>query len=121
MELHHRSQWGFRETNRVAIYECIEFEASVHWAVIDGNFMPFFHLEVFEPWTPRMFRHAKRTFDRWISDWKQFPMFTMADEDSEVLDRLREHFGFTFFKEIPCSDGKNRRLFVHYGPSNAHK
>lgn len=117
MELNFQPELGFAVTPRVLIYERPEMEASVQWfAVGPGQYMPFFHFDLHERWSVWLFRHAKKKFDSWIADWKSFPIFTHAEEDSEVLDRLREHFGFTYFGEIPCTDGKNRRLYVHYGP-----
>lgn len=116
MEVFDRPEWGFRETPRVTLYESPEMEASVHWVVMDGRYMPFFHLEVFEPWSMWLFRTSKKRFAEWLAKWKQFPLFTYSDEDSEVLDRLRVHFGFEYLRDVPCSDGKIRRLFVHYGP-----
>lgn len=121
MELHERPGWGFRETNRVLIYERPDSGAWVHWVYLDGKFMPFFHFEVYEPWSLWLFRNLKKKFANWSSDWGQWPLFTMADEDSDALDRLREHFGFQYLKEIPCSDGKVRRLYVHYGHKKVSK
>lgn len=100
------------DINRATIWKDETFWAEYNVLKINGEPCTFLHLQIFEPWSVPMFRNVMR-------HWKEFrknvtcPLFTMADEDSDTLNRLREHFGFKHFADIPCSDGTTRRLYLH--------
>lgn len=111
-------EWSFNEvlgcfeTKRVLIHDGTDYLASYHvMDVGNGKRMPFFHLQVW-------FLNHNVLRDM-LKEWKAFRtrtpdrIFTMADVDTPALDRLRLKFGFKFLAEIPCTDGKVRRLFVH--------
>jgi len=106
----------YEESERTILWDQPEYTASIHEAKLSEEVtMTFFHLDVFY----LDHKILKEMRQRWKEFREVFPvvLFTMGDNDTKALNRLREMFGFQYLKDIPCSDGKSRRLYVHYGPT----
>jgi len=78
--------------------------------------MVFFHLDVYYM-SASVLKDLKK---RWKSFREAVPitLFVMLTAENEANRRLVEMFGFKFLSVIPCTDGKERNLFVHFGPTN---
>lgn len=106
----------YEQTDRVPVWSEPEYDASAHaYYLPDGKEMIFFHLDVF------YMSHGviKNMKERWAAFRAACPMmlFCMLTEECSANRRLIEMFGFEFLKEMPCTDGKTRNLFVNYGPA----
>lgn len=111
---------GCRETDRVLIHDGTEWIASAHWVDLgDGVPRVFFHLEVFYL-SASILREMQARWKQWRAQEPGL-IFTMADRDTPVLDRLRKKFGFEVLRHkngapwrVHGSDKRSRKLFVHY-------
>lgn len=45
------------------------------------------------------------------------PLFTMVTDEKPANKRLVEMVGFRYFKDMPCTDGKTRNLYVNFAPT----
>ena len=108
------NQW--HQTDRIQVWSEVEYDAFVDAYILpDGQEMIFFHLETF-----RMSKDVLKSMKR---AWEVFrtantmPLFVMQDVETPAHRRLVEMFGFQYLREVPCTDGLTRNLFVHYGPT----
>lgn len=100
-------------TPRITLWEDPDFYASMDARDMgDGALMWFFHLDVHRM-TPGV---LKRMLRAWTSIRRDNPglLFTMAIQDSDALDRLRLMFGYQYLRDVPCTDGNVRKLYVHW-------
>lgn len=101
------------ETRRHVVADGVEWTAEVHFEKIDDDkVICWFHLHVWRMSTSNL-KAMLRAWSDYRSILPQI-IYTMADEDTEALDRLRERFGFRFIGTVPCSDGVERRAYVHF-------
>lgn len=100
---------------RVVVLDEPEYTASYHVTDLDcGRSMTFVHLDVY------YMSHSilKQLKAQWVL-WRQscpVVLYAMADEDTETWVKFVSKFGFQYLADIPCTDGKTRRLFVNFGP-----
>ena len=78
---------------------------------MDGGWLNIMHLD-FRIWSPRAFKKLLR-------HWKAFrqkepePLFVIHNgEDDDKWRRFVERLGFTYFMNVDCPDGINRRCYV---------
>lgn len=109
--------FGYENSPRTIVWdEDPEWTASIHTAhVAEGIEMTFFHLDVYYM-SPSVLKSMLRAWREYRHTLPQ-RLFTMGDQDTDALDRLRERFGFRYLNDIPCTDGRIRRLYVHFGPT----
>lgn len=108
----------YEETDRVIVYDGTEYITSCHAVYLPtGEEMIFFHLDVFYM-SPEVLRDM-------IDNWKRFrrdvpcTLFCMLTDENKASRRLIEkYFGFVPLKVIPCTDGKDRTIFVNHGPAD---
>ena len=79
----------------------------------DGQTLNFFHCEVF------YFNHS--ILRRMIKQWRIFrthvpqALFVMGEVDDDKWASFIQHFGFRYLSTAPCTDGKERRIFISGG------
>jgi hypothetical protein len=98
------------------IERCPEYSVRMHWASFDEeNYeMPFVHLEVYH-FSPSI---LKTMLKRWEQIRKTLPsvVFCMPNDPSDpVFDRFVARFGWKHHADIPCTDDRVRKLFIHLG------
>jgi hypothetical protein len=107
----------YEETDRIIVYDGTEYIASCHAVYLPtGEEMTFFHLDVYYM-NPEVLRDM-------VKMWKKFRaecpvrLFCMLDDENKASRRLIEkYFGFEPLRVIPCTDGKERTIFVNHGPA----
>jgi hypothetical protein len=100
---------------RFVVWDEPEYTAEMHIEDLDGELMHFFHLDVFY-FSPRILRQMVK---QWIVFREHVPvvLFCMGDEDDDKWKRFISHFGFQYLRDVPCTDGKTRRIFINLGPT----
>jgi hypothetical protein len=99
---------------REVIVDTTDYIGSIHQEEFeDGTKMVFVHMDIFY-WAPSVLKHMIKTWPIFREGLKDIPLFCMADDDNEKWERYISRFGFQYLSDIPCSDGKIRRLFVNY-------
>lgn len=107
----------FEETERFTVFDGTEYIAQCHAVYLPtGEEMIFFHLDVY-------YMSAQVLKDM-QEQWKRFRrdvpvrLFCMQTEETPASRRLIEkYFGFVPLMVIPCTDGKERTIFVNNGPA----
>lgn len=101
--------------DRVQIWSEPEYDADMHVEDLgEGRLMHFLHLDVYY--------FSSSILRQMLKQWRMFrsnvtgPLFCMGDVDDDKFARFIAHFSFQYLREIPCTDGQMRRLFVNYGP-----
>lgn len=100
-------------SERTILIDEPEYIASYHTTDLgDGKVMTFFHLDIFY-FSAQVLKKMQK---HWKLIRKAFPcvFYTMADDESEAWRKLVRKFGFRFLSTTPCSDGKERSIFVHF-------
>jgi hypothetical protein len=106
----------YEETERVLVWSEVEYDASVHALKLpDGEEMLFFHLDVFYM-SPSVMKSMLKAWDIFRTA-NPYPLFTMQTDETPASRRLVEKFGFEWLRELPCTDGKTRNIFVHFAPT----
>lgn len=109
------SDLGYEVSPRVVVLDEPEYTASYHVTDLgDNRLMTFVHLDVYY-----MDKEVLRRLDAQWKVWREhvpIVLYAMSDDDTSVWSKFIARFGFEFLKDIPCTDGKTRRLFVNYGP-----
>ncbi|MBB4039098.1 hypothetical protein GGR34_000733 [Microvirga flocculans] len=108
---------AFEETERLTVFDGTEYIASCHAVYLPtGEEMIFFHLDVFYM--------SHNVLQDMLKNWKRFRedvpvrLFCMLTDENKASRRLIEkYFGFVPIKVIPCTDGKDRTIFVNNGPA----
>jgi len=93
-----------------------EYSIRTHTADFeDGTpLMTFVHLEVYH-FSPSI---LKTMLKRWEQIRKTLPsvVFCMPNDPSDpVFDRFVARFGWKHHADIPCTDDRVRKLFIHLG------
>jgi len=81
-----------------------------------GAFMPFVHLDVYY-WAPSTLRKLialHKTLRPTLSNI----LYCHGTVDDEKFDRFVTRFGWQVLSSAPCTDGKTRRIYVHYKNTN---
>jgi hypothetical protein len=108
---------GYIESERVIVLDEPEYTASYHTADLgDGRVMTFAHLEVFY-YSPSILKKLKREWDL-FRKYEPCVMFALSDTDDEKWVRFISMFGFQYLRDVGCTDGRTRRLFVNFGPTH---
>jgi hypothetical protein len=88
-----------------------EYLARLKVYEIEGAKLPFLHLE-FKKWTPSSFKkllHSWKHFRKFIKG----PLFAIHNgADDDKWRKFVERLGFTYFRNVDCPDGINRRCFI---------
>jgi hypothetical protein len=93
------------------VEDCTEYTATIEVFEIDEAKLPFLHLE-FKVWSPSSY---KKLLDHWLvlRDCIKGPLFALSnDKDDEKWAKFVSRLGFTYFKNVDCPDGINRRCFI---------
>jgi hypothetical protein len=120
-ELVRETEGALLDHPREVLADCEDYLVEWHWSEVVGQCrVPFMHLSVASPTSPRVMRELKELWGR--LQWDLPPiMFAAATVDDDRITRLARWFGFQYLSTAPCSDGKERRIFVHYRPTNKEK
>ncbi len=103
------------ETPREVVLDEPEYTASYHTVDLgEGRVMTFVHLDVFYM-SHSILRQLKSQWKLWRQACPII-LYAMADEDTVTWSKFISHFGFQYLRDVPCTDGKTRRLFVNFGP-----
>jgi len=107
-------------SDRKIIWDQPEYTASTHVADLgEGQLMTFFHVDVYFL--------SKEILQDMLQRWQVFRktvpivLFAMGEVDDEKFHRFVSLVGFQKLKEIPCTDGKTRRLYVSWPPQEAQE
>lgn len=103
-------------SNRIIVWDEPEYIASMHEEDLgEGRKMTLFHLDVFY-FSAEILRLM---LNQWAVFRRSVPivLFAHGEVDDDKFARFISYFGFEYLRDIPCSDGKTRRLFVNYAPS----
>jgi hypothetical protein len=93
--------------NKYIVEDCAEYLATIE--LVHG--VPFLHLD-FRIWTPTSF---KKLLGHWhvLRQCLRGPLFALSnDKDDAKWARFVSRLGFTYFKNVDCPDGVNRRCFI---------
>lgn len=94
-----------------------EYLARVKFHDFSGLVVRFLHLD-FKKWSPSAF---KKLLHAWGVFRTQFPGNFYAISNGEDDDKWRkfvERLGFTYFINVDCPDGINRRCFISRDTAN---
>jgi hypothetical protein len=107
---------GYNESPRTVLWDEPEYTASYHTVDLgEGRVMTFFHLDVY------FLNH--KILQQMQEQWRLFRetvpcvLFTLPDDGSPAWERLVEMFGFQYLRDVGCTDGNTRKLYVNYGPT----
>lgn len=109
---------AYESSERLTVYDGTEYIASCHTERLpEGQEMIFFHLDVYYM-SPSVLKDM-------LENWKRFRrdvpvrLFCMLTDENKASRRLIEkYFGFIPVMVIPCTDGKDRTIFVNFGPTS---
>lgn len=94
-----------------------EYLARIVLHEMEGKQLPFLHLD-FKIWT-------KTAYRKLLCSWKLFratargPFFAISNgEDDNKWRKFVERLGFSYFMNVDCPDGKNRRCFISRDTAN---
>jgi hypothetical protein len=73
--------------------------------------MMFIHLTVHQ-WTKQALKIMKREFAL-LREHVTCPLYGAGDVDDDKWSSFVKLFGFKFLRNVNCTDGKQRRLFIH--------
>ena len=99
---------------REVLADCEDYLVEWNWFELStGDKLPFMHISMASPTSPRIMRELRELWGR--LQWDLPPvMFAAATHDARRISRLARWFNFSYLTDAPCSDGKVRRIFVHY-------
>lgn len=98
-------------TEPVLVYDGTDYIASYTTYVLDNGPMVMFHLDVFY-FSHTVLRDMEQKWAVFRSVFKN-PIFCHLEDDTERGLRFLSRFGFVPVGEVPCTDGKSRRVYVH--------
>ena len=88
-----------------------EYLARIKIHDFGGSQVPFLHLE-FRKWN-------KESYRKLLEAWKLFRLTVRGSflavsngEDDDKWRKFVERLGFTYFTNVDCPDGKNRRCYI---------
>ena len=98
----------------IPIHSEVDYDTWIETQELEsGQTLNFFHCEVFY-WRPS-------TLKRMITQWRIFrthvpqALFCQGEVDDEKWAKFIHHFGFKYLTTVPCTDGKERRIFISGG------
>lgn len=102
---------------RIIVADEPEFTISYHVQELgEGQVMTFVHLDVYY-FSASILRRIKELYERFRTFDDSVTLFCMGEEDDNKFAKFVSHLGFEYLRDIPCTDGKTRRLFVNFGPA----
>jgi hypothetical protein len=76
-----------------------------------GQLFPVLHLD-FKTWTPSAFKKLLRSWSLFRKTIRG-PLFAISNGlDDDKWRKFVERLGFTYFMNVDCPDGINRRCFI---------
>jgi len=99
--------------DRFQVVDEVDYVGSYHQHDLgDGQKMVMVHMDVWY-FSPSVLKKMKK---QWAVFRKSMrcPLFAMGETDDAKFERYVSLFGFQYLTNIPCTDGKVRRLFVNY-------
>ena len=107
---------GWHEAGRYVVEDCPEFLCELQEFRRGNDQMVFIHLTT-ENWSLKTLRKMQNDFAL-LRECVTCPLYACGNDTDEKWAQFISLFGFRPLTEAVCTDGKRRRIFVHFKDKN---